>query len=263
LKDAVSFAVSFLLLTCVSCGSKPATTKLETPSRATEAGSYYSDNCHYHIEYPQGVLVTRSGDNAEFESRDKRFKGTVVCSTDERATPASQIQLRIAGRPAPFQLAFKNIKEGWYAYSGTSGDTIYYEKAVFTGGNHNTILSMEYPVASKAQFDALVTRFSNSFEEYEVFDGAVSVLLPEANEIDFGDHDENAQNILPTACRYNKSDAARFEAIVEGQEIRVGGKPHFVNYRKDPGIAQGGIYRPELWDCVLIEVVRPPPLPPQ
>jgi hypothetical protein len=247
------------LLSCLSCGSKPSATKPENISRATEVGSYYSDTCHYHIEYPQGILVTSSGDSAEFESRDKLFKGRVTCSTDESATPASQIQLRIKARPAPFQVAFKTVKSDLYAYSGTSNSIIYYEKAVFTGGNHNVVLSMEYPLASKAQFDSLVTKFSNSFEEYEVFDGVVSTVLPELNEIDFSDHDPDAQNILSTACKYNKSEAERFAAIMEGQEIRVGGTMHYVNYRKDPNIAQGGIYRPELWNCVLMAVVASPP----
>ena len=260
------------VLICLSCGPKSGAGKsvkdpsptspeyVQSTSSAAQDGGYYSETCHYRIEYPQGILVTlhnrdrRSGEGEEFGSKDQRFKGRVGCHEDSKATVASQVQLRLNAEPALFKLAFKTIKPDWYAYSGVRDNNIYYERAIVTGRNVIT-LSMEYPVSAKAEFDLLVRKLSNSLEEYEYFTGTVSsVPSLDSDQIVFGDTPE-AANILSTVCRYDKSEAARFAAVMLDDEIRVGGKMHFVTYRKDPD-ALGGIYRKELWNCVLKEVVR-------
>jgi serine/threonine-protein kinase len=126
--------------------------------------TYHNTRFGTTAQYPAGWTMgppPQNNDGREFSSPDKR--ASIVIAGIFSTLPRED---EIASRAKPEDgetITYAKRGAGWIVVSGTKGDIIFYRKSTLTCGD--TIwndLSIEYPAADKAKYDALVEHVSAS-----------------------------------------------------------------------------------------------------
>jgi len=239
---------------------------------ARPSDGHYSEKYHYRVAYPPGTYASpadgpNAGDEGEFftvRAGGAALEGEV--SGDPRpggitAGARSQQRIRILERyedhdvrpdPAPpFRVTYEVVKPSWYAFSGTRGGEIFYEKGMLHD-NAMLTLRLRYPAAGKSMFDPLAARIAGSFEEYLVVTSKAGVMVGEEGEpglLFLDPLPDEAQN-EHTTCAIDVEDRPKFARVREGQTVTVAGHPESVEVRRQTA-QYSGQYERRLKHCVL------------
>ena len=119
--------------------------------------------------FPREAFARREGDSRpsmhSFESKDARAKLLFVAwKNEEGRTPGAFKEWLIANTEGYDELTYRPRGRSWFVLSGYRGDSIYYEKVMFScGGNVVNVFAMSYPVAERSQYDPIVERIEDQF----------------------------------------------------------------------------------------------------
>ena len=121
------------------------------------------------LRYPADVFVSQrsadSGDGDLFETPDRHGRLLVgAIENTERFTPRSY-QSFIARQSYPgLRIDYAPIGQSWAVLSGTVGQTMVYEKIMFScGGSVINSFAMTYPIAERAFYDPLIEAIEDTF----------------------------------------------------------------------------------------------------
>ena len=133
--------------------------------------SYSNSKYRYRVNFPTNLISEGepdAHDGQRFHSRDERFKMTVwgrfnvlgatLAGTLEEAIESNQ-------QEQPLKITYKVLNSGWFVYSGTVDNRIFYRKTVFEDDTFKTI-ELEYPVAEKVALDPTVKAILASFQTW-------------------------------------------------------------------------------------------------
>ena len=118
-------------------------------------------------DYPASIFTRlepppENGDGQTFTGKDGTVKLSVYGSFNSAAyTPRSYVDELIRPRDA---ISFERIAKNFFAVSGRRGETIWYQRCNFPGGDPDTIhcVVLEYPAAQKQECDPIVARIAKS-----------------------------------------------------------------------------------------------------
>ena len=101
-----------------------------------------------------------NGDGIVLESPDKRASITISAGYNE---PPNDAALKDRSEPERgATVSYKKHGPGWLVISGTKGELIFYQKYLLSCGNEIwNSMTLEYPAADKASYDAIVKHASD------------------------------------------------------------------------------------------------------
>ena len=121
------------------------------------------------LQYPAEVFVSQRrsdlGDGDLFETPDGRARLLVgAIENADRFTPRSY-QTFIARQSYPgLRIDYAPVGRSWAVLSGTVGQTMVYEKIMFScGGNVINSFAMTYPIAERRFYDPLIEAIEDTF----------------------------------------------------------------------------------------------------
>jgi hypothetical protein len=130
---------------------------------------YRNDRFGLVMRYPSAVFDVRrssaSGDGDLFETPDGRARLLVgAIENADHFTPRSY-QSFIARQSYPgLRVDYAPVGQSWAVLSGTIGQTMIYEKIMFScGGEVINSFAMTYPVAERRFYDPLIEDIENTF----------------------------------------------------------------------------------------------------
>jgi hypothetical protein len=131
--------------------------------------TYRNERFGLTLSYPATVFsseqTSEAGDGVLFATADNSAQLLVgVLANVEDHSPRSY-QRFIARHSYPgLQVDYAPVGQGWAVLSGTRGDTMIYEKIMFScGGRVINSFAMLYPVAERRFYDPLVEAIEDSF----------------------------------------------------------------------------------------------------
>lgn len=118
-------------------------------------------------DYPAAIFTRpepppENGDGQTFTGKDGTAKLSIYGSFNSGDhTPRSYVDALIRPRDA---IAYEHITKNAFAVSGQRGETIWYQRCNFQGGDPDTIhcFVLEYPARQKQQWDPIVARIAKS-----------------------------------------------------------------------------------------------------
>lgn len=132
--------------------------------------NYENARFGYRLLYPAGVFRPQpapdNSDGQTFVAEDGRAK-IVVYGTynDERFSPAEYRNTILKEFQGYDQMDYSPRGRSWFVLSGFRGDTIYYQKVMFSCGNSIiNVLSVTFPTAEKPFYEGLVERMEDNFK---------------------------------------------------------------------------------------------------
>jgi hypothetical protein len=278
--DSALFLLGSGLL-LAGCGSQPKAPAAGTPPERTApartSDGHYSAKYHYRVAYPPGTETSsaegpNAGDEGEFftvHAAGAEMEGEVsgdprVGDTGSDARCRQRIQVLQnyddhdvkPDMAPPFTVTYKSVKPTWYVFSGTRGNTIFYEKGILHD-NQMLTLRLRYPAARKEVFNPLAASIAASFEEYMEVTSKAGVMVGEEGEpgLLFLDPLPEEANNEHTTCAIDMKDRPQFAKVTEGQTVTVAGQPEWMEVRKQTE-QNAGAYERRIQHCVL-KSVRP------
>lgn len=118
-------------------------------------------------DYPASIFTRlepppENGDGQTFTDRDGAAKLSIYGSFNSGDyTPRSYVDELIRSRDA---IAYEYIVKNSFTVSGQRGETIWYQRCNFEGGNSGTIhcFMLEYPAQQKRRWDPIIARIAKS-----------------------------------------------------------------------------------------------------
>jgi hypothetical protein len=161
----------FLLLIVALLGVHPALALVQTESLGWK--DFRNDRFGLVMRYPSAVFASRrsaaSGDGDLFETPDGRARLLVgALENADHFTPRSY-QGFIARQSYPgLRIDYAPVGQSWAVLSGTIGQTMVYEKVMFScGGQVINSFAMTYPVAERRFYDPLIEDIEDTFRPAE------------------------------------------------------------------------------------------------
>ena len=157
----------FLPLLMVLLGALPAAAL----PRADDLGwtEFRNERFGLALRYPAEVFVTQrssdAGDGDLFETPDGKGRLLVgAIENTDRFTPRSY-QAFIARQSYPgLRVDYAPVGQSWAVLSGTVGQTMVYEKIMFScGGSVINSFAMTYPIAERRFYDPLIEAIEDTF----------------------------------------------------------------------------------------------------
>ena len=157
----------FILLIMLLVGTLPAAAFAQGVNLGwTE---FHNERFGLALRYPAEVFVSQrssdSGDGDLFETLDRRGRLLVgAIENTEHFTPRSY-QSFIARQSYPgLRIDYAPVGESWAVLSGTIGQTMVYEKIMFScGGDVINSFAMTYPIAERQFYDPLIEAIEDTF----------------------------------------------------------------------------------------------------
>jgi hypothetical protein len=158
---------SFLLLLVVLSGTLPAAAL----PQADDLGwtPFRNERFGLALRYPAEVFESQrssdSGDGDLFETPDGKGRLLVgAIENTDRFTPRSY-QAFIARQSYPgLRIDYAPVGQSWAVLSGTVGQTMVYEKIMFScGGSVINSFAMTYPIAERRFYDPLIEAIEDTF----------------------------------------------------------------------------------------------------
>jgi hypothetical protein len=132
-------------------------------------GNYRNERFGITAEYPTRVFrlerASSAGDGELFVSKDGHARLLIgALENSEHFSPASY-QRFISSQSYPgLKVDYSPIRGTWTVLSGTMGETMVYEKAMFScGGQVISSFAMAYPVEQRSLYDRIVERIEHTF----------------------------------------------------------------------------------------------------
>jgi hypothetical protein len=132
--------------------------------------TYQNERFGYTLSYPSSVFTPQpppaNGDGQTFLSKDRRAKVVVYATVnDERFSPQNYRQTILREFGGYDQMDYSPRGKTWFVLSGFRGDTIYYQKVMFSCGERViTALSVTFPRAQKPFYEGLIERMEDNFK---------------------------------------------------------------------------------------------------
>jgi hypothetical protein len=141
------------------------------PARAAETwDTYQNTRFGYRLSYPSSVFRPQppsdKGDGQTFQTADGKAK-IVVYGTinDERFTPAQYRKTILQQFEGYNQMDYNPQGKTWFVLSGFRGDTIYYQKVMFSCGDRViNALSITFPRNEKKFYEGLIEVMEDRFK---------------------------------------------------------------------------------------------------
>lgn len=154
----------FLLALCAS--ALPASMKAHA-QRVWK--SYKNDRFGTTIEYPSDKFrplpPPENGDGLAFEAADGgRFTVSAIRNINDDALAQVEASY-LTDREAGEKITYRDKGANWFVFSGTRGNTIFYERHLLSHRNEliNTF-EITYPARLKTAYDPIVARMSKSLK---------------------------------------------------------------------------------------------------
>ena len=131
--------------------------------------TYNNARFGYSIQFPLDLLEMQgeadNGDGATFISKDGSAEMR-VWGQNNALNRSVRDEYAEALKRADTTFTYKSLLKNGFAVSGTSRDKIYYQKTLYRPGKGGVFytLTIEYPAAERAKFDAVVQRIVKSFK---------------------------------------------------------------------------------------------------
>jgi hypothetical protein len=145
-------------------------TALEATAAMAAWRSEQDPDIGFTFSYPSEVFERTAGDGKPFfhyfASPDSNAK-FIAGGWDNSAgqSPASLKRWMIENVGGYDALTYRPRGRSWFVLSGYRGDTIYYEKVVFScSGRVVNVFAITYPAAQRDLYDSIVERMENSFK---------------------------------------------------------------------------------------------------
>jgi hypothetical protein len=124
---------------------------------------YVNDRFGTRLEFPPNVFAPQpatNGDGRRFLSKDAALEVFAWPNTD--GENALSMKNRLIGGDGYHHVTYNPSGSGWLVISGFRGDSIFYEKYFFRGGNVHAF-GIEFPADRKPFYAPLVERMEDSF----------------------------------------------------------------------------------------------------
>lgn len=160
--------MTFVLLVLSALGTAAALAAFQSGA-APDMAHYANARFAYSVDYPKRLLTpggeSSNGDGQRFASADGRI--TMLVWGQHNAlerTIAAELseQTALLQQERALQVSYKVARADWFAFSGTTGSRIVYQKTFLRDGIFKT-LRLEYPVSEKATLDPAVRAIIASF----------------------------------------------------------------------------------------------------
>jgi hypothetical protein len=113
------------------------------------------------VDIPSSIFSEETGRpdgfGTQFRTRDGRADLTVQAVPNDGVSPAAFL----ARKKPPPGIVYKRVMPSFFVVSSIRRDKIWYDRCNFTGRYVHCVL-INYPAAEKRQWDAIVTRISNT-----------------------------------------------------------------------------------------------------
>ena len=119
--------------------------------------------------YPSRVFrferASTAGDGELFVSKDGRARLLIGALENREHFSPESYQRFIASQSYPgLNVDYSPVRGTWTVLSGTMGETMVYEKAMFScGGRMISTFAMTYPVEQRGLYDRIVERIEHTF----------------------------------------------------------------------------------------------------
>jgi hypothetical protein len=159
------------LIVCVLCLSLApvAALALSPPPPASDWTVYHNERFGYRLSFPREWFepgpVSANGDGRAFTTPDGRARMVVFgANNSEGLTLRAYRQTLLSDYDGYDELTYSPVGNSWFVLSGYRGDTIYYQKVMFSCGERIiNVLSISFPEADKPQFAPLVEGVEDRF----------------------------------------------------------------------------------------------------
>ncbi len=159
------------LLICVLflCSTPGAALALPPLPPAESWVVYQNERFGYRLAYPESWFepgpVSANGDGRAFMTPDGRARIVVFgAHNSERLGLREYRETLLRDYDGYDELTYSPVGNTWFVLSGYRGDTIYYQKVMFScAGRIINVLSISFPEADKPQFAPLVEGVEDRF----------------------------------------------------------------------------------------------------
>jgi hypothetical protein len=130
---------------------------------------YRNERFGITAEYPSRVFrferASSAGDGELFVSKDGRARLLIGALENREHFSPESYQRFIASQSYPgLKVDYSPVRGTWTVLSGTMGETMVYEKAMFScGGGLISSFAMTYPVEQRSLYDRIVERIEHTF----------------------------------------------------------------------------------------------------
>ena len=131
--------------------------------------NYQNPRFGFTLSYPSSVFTPQpppeSGDGQTFLTNDGRAKVVVYATAnDERFSPQDYRTTILKDFGGYEHMDYSPTGKTWFVLSGYRGDTIYYQKVMFSCGNRViTALSVTFPRTEKPLYEGLIEVMEDRF----------------------------------------------------------------------------------------------------
>lgn len=132
-------------------------------AQAANWSSYRIPETGTTVDIPSSIFSEETskpdGYGMQFRTRDGRADLTVQAVPNDGVSPAAFL----ARKKPPPDIIYKRVTPRFFVVSSIRRDKIWYDRCNFTGRYVHCVL-INYPAAEKRQWDAIVTRISNTLQ---------------------------------------------------------------------------------------------------
>jgi hypothetical protein len=139
------------------------------PASALDWTVYHNERFGLEMRYPAAVFNRRRTSEARdgdlFETADGRAKLLIgALENSEGHSPASYQRFITRESYPGLRVDYAPVRQSWSVLSGTRGDTMIYEKVMFScAGKVISSFALVYPIAERSFYDPIVETIENSF----------------------------------------------------------------------------------------------------
>ena len=155
-----------LSLAVVACSAVSASSR---PPDSLDWTEFHNSRFGLHLQYPSAVFSAQrsseAGDGDLFTTSDNSAKLLVgAFENSDHHSPASYQRFILQQSYPGLRVDYSPVGQTWSVLSGTRGDTMVYEKVMFScGGRVINSFAIVYPIAERAFYDPIVEVVEDSF----------------------------------------------------------------------------------------------------
>ncbi|MFP3921775.1 MAG: hypothetical protein ACLFU3_08735 [Dichotomicrobium sp.] len=135
----------------------------------SEWSVYKNERFGYRLVYPQSWFepgpVSPNGDGRAFTTPEGDARIVVFGAHNGERMSLREYRATLLEEYGDYEeLTYSPIGDTWFVLSGYSGDTIYYQKVMFScGGRIINVLSISFPAEDKPQFSPMIEEAEDRF----------------------------------------------------------------------------------------------------
>jgi hypothetical protein len=163
LRAAASFFVAAILGAGLLAGAQQA------HAQSGEWVNYRNERFGFTLSYPANVFIPQpppaNGDGQTFLTGDGRAKVVVYATANDEGYSTENYRKTILKDFGGYdQMDYSPQGKSWFVLSGFRGDTIYYQKVMFSCANRLiTALSVTFPRNEKRIYEGIIERMEDHF----------------------------------------------------------------------------------------------------